>query len=159
MAIGNTTVPFALAVCLLAQPVSAQTIDRPSLSLDGARKLIAAAEHEAERIGAPGVIAVVDGEGQLIALERMDNAPMLASIPIAMGKARSAALYGKPTKDLEDAINGGRAAALSVPDMVQMQGGLPARVNGKLVGAIGVSADNKDHDQAIATAAIETLQK
>jgi glc operon protein GlcG len=71
--------------------------------LEAARKMVAAAEAEAERNHWRGVIAVVDDGGWLIMLERMDHAAMTASVDLAMGKARSAALFKKPTQDLEDA--------------------------------------------------------
>src|SRR5690349_3907490 len=85
------------------------------LTLEAARRVIAAAEAEAQRNNAPAVLAVVDDGGWLILLERMDHAPMLASVEIAPGKARAAAAYRKPTQALEETINRGRTAAVSAP--------------------------------------------
>ena len=116
-----------------------------------------AAEAEAQRNNAPGVIAVVDEAGWLILLERMDKAPMLASVELAPGKARSAAIFRKPTQVLEESINKGRIAAVTAPGFVQMQGGLPLIVDGDIVGAIGVSADTPVHDQQIAEAGARAL--
>src|SRR5436309_8688048 len=91
--------------------------------LEAARHVISAAEEEARRNGWPCVLAVVDDGGWLVLLERMDGAPMLASVELAPGKARAAAVYRKPTRALEESINGGRAAAVTAPGFVQMQGG------------------------------------
>ncbi len=128
------------------------------LSLDEAKRLIAAAHAAAVRIGAPGAIAVVDDGGWVIAEERMDQTPMLVSAELAPGKARAAAIFRKPTAELEKAIDDGRAAQITVPDVVQMQGGLPLTVDGLVVGAIGVSADTPAHDQQIAEAGANALQ-
>jgi glc operon protein GlcG len=127
------------------------------LTLEAARRVAAAAEVEAQRNNAPAVLAVVDDSGWLILLERMDNAPMLASVEIAPGKARAAAIYRKPTQVLEEVINRGRTAAVTAPGFVQMQGGVPLMVNGEVVGAIGVSADTPVHDQLIAEAGARAL--
>jgi len=127
------------------------------LTLEAARRVIAAAEAEAQRTNAPAVLAIVDDGGWLILLERMDHAPMLASVEIAPGKARAAAIYRKPTQALEETINRGRTAAVTAPGFVQMQGGVPLMVDGEVVGAIGVSADTPMHDQQIAEAGAHAL--
>jgi glc operon protein GlcG len=136
--------------------VKAQLAQKPVLTLEAARRVIAAAEAEAQRSGAPCVLAVVDDGGWLILLERMDNAPMLASVELAPAKARSAALYRKPTQALEETINHGRSAAVTA-GFVQMQGGLPLMAGGQVVGAIGISADTPAHDQQIAEAGARAL--
>jgi glc operon protein GlcG len=87
----------------------------------------------------------------------MDRAPMLASVELAPGKARSAAIYRKPTQVLEEAINKGRVAAVTAAGFVQMQGGVPLKSGGDFVGAIGVSADTPNHDQQIAEAGARAL--
>jgi glc operon protein GlcG len=126
------------------------------MTLEAARRVVAAAEAEAQRNNAPCVLAVVDDGGWLILLERMDGAPMLASIELARGKARSAAIYRKPTQVLEETINRGRTAAVTA-GFVQMQGGVPLIVEDEVVGAIGVSADTPTHDQQIAEAGARAL--
>ena len=103
------------------------------------------------------MLAVVDDGGWLVLLERMDGAPMLASVELAPGKARAAAVYRKPTRALEESINGGRAAAVTAPGFVQMQGGVPLVAGGEVVGAIGVSADTPAHDEQIAEAGARAL--
>jgi glc operon protein GlcG len=137
----------------------AQVLQKRVLTLDDARRVIAAAELEAQRNGSPGVVAVVDDGGWLIALELMDNAPMLASVELAPAKARAAAAFRKPTQALEEAINHGRTAAVTAPGFVQMQGGLPLLLDGQVVGAIGVSADTPAHDQKIAEAGAAALER
>ena len=123
------------------------------MMLDAALKVIEAAKAEATRIGGPCVVAVVDDGGWLLAFQRMDSAPMLASVDLAQGKAQAAAAFRKPTQALEATINGGRYAQVTAPGYVQMGGGLPIVVGGEVVGAVGVSADIPAHDQQIAEAA------
>jgi glc operon protein GlcG len=103
-----------------------------------------------------GVIAVVDDGGWLIMLERMDHAAMTASVDLAMGKARSAALFKKPTQDLEDAINHGRYAAITARGFIEMQGGIPV-VMDEVVGAIGASFATPDQDVRVARAGLAAL--
>lgn len=130
---------------------------RPVLTLDAARAVAGAAEAKARAEGWPCVIAVVDSDGLPIVLERMDDAAVPAGVELAPGKARTAALFRRPSAALEDAINGPRPAALSARGFVLMRGGLPISVNGRIVGAIGVSADTPDHDEVIANAGLAAL--
>jgi glc operon protein GlcG len=135
----------------------AQLADKKVITLAAARKMVAAAEAEAERNHWAGVIAVVDDGGWPILIERMDHAALLAGVELAPGKARTAALFKKPSQDLEDAINGGRVAAVTAPGFIEMQGALPVVVDGEVIGAIGVSADTKEHDAQIARAGLAAL--
>ena len=89
-------------------------------------------------------------------LERMDHAAMTASVDLAMGKARSAALFKKPTQDLEDAINHGRYAAITARGFIEMQGGIPV-VMDEVVGAIGASFATPDQDVRVARAGLAAL--
>ena len=139
--------------------VSASAAELPTkhvLTLEIARQVVAAAEAEAQKKGWPGVIAVVDSGGYLLAFARMDASPMLASAELAPAKARTAALFGKPTKALEDAIHSGRVAATTA-GFVEMDGGVPLVVGGQTVGAIGVSTAQPDWDIAIAAAGAAAL--
>ncbi len=124
------------------------------LTLDAAKQVAALAAAEAKRLGAPGAaIAIVDAGGNLIYLERLDNT-FAAGSRVSTGKARTAALFKKPTKALEDTINGGRTAMASLDDFTPLQGGVPLDIDGQIVGAIGVSgASNAQQDTAIAEAA------
>jgi glc operon protein GlcG len=89
----------------------------------------------------------------------IDHAAVVAGVELAPGKARAAALFKKPSGDLEDAINGGRIAATSARGFVEMQGALPIIVDGEVIGAIGVSADTKEHDVQIARAGVAALKR
>lgn len=130
---------------------------RPILTLEAARAVASAAEAKARAEGWPGVIAVVDAGGLLLLLVRMDDAANLAGVELAPGKARTAALFRKPSGALEDAINGPRPAAITARGFVLMRGGLPITVGGHIVGAIGVSGDTPEHDEVIAKAGLAAL--
>jgi glc operon protein GlcG len=141
----------------LAPTAQAQLLEKKALSLEAARKMVRAAEAEAERNHWRGVIAVVDDGGWLIVLERMNHAAMTASVELAAGKARSAALFKKPTQALEDAINHGRYAAITAQGFIEMQGGLPVVVDGEVIGGIGASFATPEEDEQIAKAGLAGL--
>ena len=134
---------------------SAQVVDKKMLTLDGAKKVIAAAAAEGKRLNAPGgVIAVVDDGGNLMALERIDNT-FAAGANISIGKARTSVLFKKPTKFFEDIIKNGRTAMVALPDafFTPLQGGVPIEYEGKIVGGIGVSgAASAQQDEELAIA-------
>src|ERR1700675_183325 len=150
-------IALGLAV-LTATSASAQLAQKKVITLAAARKMVAAAEAEAEHNHWAGVIAVVDDGGWPILVERMDHAALLAGVELAPGKARTAALFKKPSQDLEDAINNGRIAAVTAQGFTEMQGALPVIVDGEVIGAIGVSADTKEHDAQIARAGLGALK-
>ena len=141
---------------LLLSNADAQTSAKNTLNRDGAKKIIAGAVAEAKKLNAPGAaIAVVDDGGNLIAVERLDNT-FAAGAQISIGKARTAALFKRPTKVFEDIINKGRTAMTSLNDFTPLQGGVPIMVDGQIVGAIGVSgaaSAQQDEDLAMAGAA------
>jgi glc operon protein GlcG len=141
-----------------SRDAAAQFAEKKVLTLDIARKMVAAAESEAARNHLAGVVAVVDDGGWLILLERMDHAAFLASVELAPGKARTAALFKKPSQALEDAINHGRVAAVTAQGFTEMQGGLPIVADGEVVGAIGASFDTPEHDVQIAQAGLAALE-
>jgi len=150
---------IALGLSLLtAANAFAQLAQKKVITLAAARKMVAAAEAEAERNHWAAVIAVVDDGGWPILIERMDHAAVVAGVELAPGKARAAALFKKPSGDLEDAINGGRIAATTARGFVEMQGALPIIVDGEVIGAIGISADTKEHDVQIARAGVAALK-
>jgi glc operon protein GlcG len=146
------SVLFFVAYCF---PGQAQTVQRMGLTLEGAKRVIAAAVADAKSKGAPGAaIAVVDEGGTLIALERLDNT-FAAGANISIGKARTAALFKRPTKAFEDIINQGRTTMVALPDFTPLQGGVPIVIDGEIVGAVGVSgaaSAQQDEDLAIAGA-------
>ena len=121
------------------------------LSLSAAMKIAAAAQAEAARRGATVVIAVVDDGGNLIVLHRLDDT-QVASVDVGIGKARTAAIFRRPSKEFEDQIRSGRVAALALPGATPLQGGVPITVDGKVVGAIGVSGNTPQEDEEIAKA-------
>ncbi len=128
------------------------------LGLDDAKKAAAAAEAEAKNITPiPYVIAIVDPSGQLIYFERMDNAQN-GSVPVAIDKARSAALFRRPTKAFEDALGKGRTVILALRGAVPFEGGLPLVAGGKIVGAIGASGGSGTQDGQVAKAGADTVK-
>ena len=137
---------------------SAQTMQKKDLTLDGAKKVIAAAVAEAKSKNAPGgAIAVVDEGGNLIAVERLDNT-FAAGANISIGKARTAVLFKRPTKFFEDVINKGRTATTTVNDFTPLQGGIPIIVDGQIIGAVGVSgAASAEQDEELAIAGASAL--
>ena len=149
----------ASALALSAQGAAAQLGEKKVLTLAAAQKIVAAAQAEAERNHLAGVIAVVDDGGWLILLLRMDNAAYVASIELAPGKARTAALVKKPSEALEDAINHGRVAAVTARDFIEMKGGLPIIIDGQVIGGIGASFDTPEHDVQIAQAGLAALTR
>lgn len=141
-----------LSVTIIA---SAQTAEKKALTIDGAKKVIAAAVAFAKKNNAPGgVIAVVDDGGNLMALERLDGT-FAAGANISIGKARTAALFKRPTKAFEDIIKNGRTAMVALPDSLftPLQGGVPITVDGQIVGGVGVSgAASAQQDEEVAIA-------
>lgn len=125
------------------------------LTLEAAKKIAEAAEAEAVKRGATVVIAIVDDGGHLILLERLDDT-QVASVEVGIGKARTAAIFRRPSKVFEDQIRDGRVAALALTGATPLQGGVPIIVDGKVIGAIGVSGNTpqEDEDIAIAGAAV-----
>ena len=145
------------AVVLLGPSAQAQLLQKKALSLEAARKMVAAAEAEAERNHWRGVVAVVDDGGWITLLERMDHAALTAGVELAAGKARSAALFKKPTQALEEAINHGRYAAITARGFIEMQGGLPVVVDGEVIGGIGASFATPEEDEQVAKAGLAAL--
>jgi glc operon protein GlcG len=137
---------------------SAQTIDKKSITLDGARAVIAGAKAYAKKNSAPGgVIAVVDDGGNLVALERLDGT-FTAGANISVGKAKTAVMFKRPTKFFEDVIKNGRTSMVALPDFTPLQGGVPIMVDGQIVGGVGVSgAMSAQQDEELAIAGAEAL--
>lgn len=145
---------LTLSICLGAAGVSRAQTMAPTLDLAGAARLGALAMAEAQARHAGGSIAVVDGGGHLLFLERLDNT-FPAAAAVSIEKARTAATFRVPTRNFEEAIKNGRHALLGVDVMTPLQGGVPVMVNGQVVGAIGVSgAHSAQEDDEIAQAAV-----
>ena len=139
----------ATLLMTLAVAVEAQLPTKQVLTLDAAKKIAAAAEVEARKRGATVVIAVVDDGGYLLVLERLDDT-QVASVDVGIAKARTAAIFRRPSKVFEDQVKNGRVAALALPGAVALQGGVPIIIDGKVVGAIGVSGNSPQEDEEIA---------
>lgn len=126
------------------------------LTLDDCKKIMAAAEAEAKKNNWAVCIAIVDDGGHLLSFQRLD-ACAIASVAIAQGKARSAAIRRRATKGDEDMVNNGRVSALSMPGVTFLEGGVPIMVEGELIGAVGVSGVKSSEDAQIAQAGIDAL--
>ncbi len=141
---------------LLCAPAFAQLADKKVLTLEGAKKVAAAAETEARKNNWNVVIAVVDDGGHLVYLQRIDGT-QTGSIDVAIQKARTAQAFKRSTKVFEDAIAGGRNAILALHGALPLEGGLPIMAGGQLVGAIGVSGVKSTEDGVIAKAGADAL--
>src|SRR6185295_18666137 len=154
------TLATALLLLGIAATTQAQRVERKTLSLDGAHKVIAGAVAYAKKVNAPGgVIAVVDDGGNLMALERLDGT-FAAGANISIGKARTAVLFKRPTKAFEDIIKNGRTAMVALPDayFTPLQGGVPITIDGQIVGGVGVSgAASAQQDEELAMAGANAL--
>src|SRR5499427_361816 len=155
---------FLVLTSLIAAQVAAaaDVSPQPTLTLEGARRVVAAAIAYARSHDAPGAaVAVVDAGGHTICLERLDGT-FAASADVSIGKARTAANFGRPTRGMEDAINKNRpalAAVAAVTAFTPLQGGVPITFGKEVVGAIGVSgASSAQQDEEIATAGAGALQ-
>jgi glc operon protein GlcG len=131
---------------------------RKSLTLEAARLAMAACEAEAQKGGWKVVIAIVDEGGHPLMLHRLDGAQW-SSIDTAVGKARAAVAWKRPTRLLEESVNNGRFAFLSITQgMALLQGGVPLEIDGQVIGAIGVSGVKASDDELVALAGIHALQ-
>jgi glc operon protein GlcG len=134
-----------------------QVVATKNLGLEGARLAATAAESKAKSLGAGSAIAVVDQGGNLLYLARLDGTFAAGSM-VSIGKARTAALFRKPTKFFEDVVNNGRTTMVALPDFTPLQGGVPIVVDGEVVGGIGVSgAASASQDEEIALAGAAAL--
>ena len=146
----NALLPLVLA---LASPaVSTDTLPtKEVLTLRAARSIADAAEAEALRRGATVVIVVVDDAGHMLVLHRLDDT-QVASVEVGIAKARTAAIFRRPSKVFEDQVRNGRTSALALPGAAALQGGIPIVHRGRVVGAIGVSGNTPQEDEDIARA-------
>ena len=132
--------------------------DKKSLTLAAAKRIAAAAQQEAIQNNWNMFIAILDDGGNLMYLERMDDA-QLGSLEVSIAKGRSAIYFKRPTKAFEDAVAGGRAVIMKIPNAVPVEGGLPLTAYGKIVGAIGISGASSAQDGQVAKAGADELEK
>jgi glc operon protein GlcG len=153
---------LALVVAIAAVGLPRLTAAEPQypvMTLAVAKQLMASAEAETARLKAPGgAIAIVDDGGHLVLLERLDGT-FPAAAAVSTEKARTAAVFRMPTENLESAIKNGRNALLGVSVMTPLQGGVPIRMSGRVIGAVGVSgAASAAQDTEIANAIAASVQ-
>jgi uncharacterized protein GlcG (DUF336 family) len=131
-----------------------------NINIDQARKAVAAAVADARRQNLPMAIAVVDTGGHLMAFERMDGT-QIGSVGVSQDKATSAALYRRPTKVFQDVLAAGGAGlrVLTLRGANAVEGGVPITVDGKIIGAIGVSGGSAEQDGVVAKAGIDGMAK
>ena len=132
----------------------------PSIGIEDAKKAAAAAIAEVPKIGsAPDAVAIVDNAGFLVYFEKMDNT-QYGSVRVAIDKARSAALFRRPSKVFEDLLAGGGTGLrfLGLPGAMPIGGGIPLITNNQIIGAIGVSGDSSDHDAICAQAGANVIK-
>jgi glc operon protein GlcG len=146
----------------LAQPQAPAAPSVPqygaNVTYDMARRAIAGAIAEARRINVPMAVAIVDTAGHLVAFERMDNT-QTASIAVAQDKAVSAATYRRPTKAFQDGLAAGGAGLriLTLRGASAVEGGIPLMVDGRIVGAIGVSGGAAEQDGVVAAGGVAAM--
>ena len=145
------------AISIAGAAAELSVAEVPALTYEGARLAAEAAGAEAARRGVAPVISAVDAGGALMYLVRPDHA-QVASVDVTTDKARTAAIYRRPSKDFEDQASGGRPSALHLARAVPLQGGIPIMHEGEVIGAVGVSgarsADEDNELAAIGAAAI-----
>jgi uncharacterized protein GlcG (DUF336 family) len=140
-----------------AAPVPVRPPYGALVTLDEAKAVAAAAEAAAKGIGATMVVTVVEPTGDLVLLQKMDGT-QYSSIEIAEAKARSAARFRRPTKELEDVVGGGRVAMMGMPGVIPVAGGVLLLRGGKIIGAVGVSGGTSDQDNQVATAGAAAIR-
>ena len=159
---------LSIAVLTLSLPLAAQQPAPapapppqygPNITLDQARKAAAGSEAEARKNGWPMAIAVVDTAGVLVYFQKLENTQN-ASAQIAQDKAVSAANYRRPTKAFQDALAAGGAGLriLHLRGAIAVEGGVPVFVDGKIVGAVGVSGGTAEQDGQVAKAGADALK-
>jgi glc operon protein GlcG len=127
------------------------------ITLEQAKKVAAGAEAEAKKNNWNMTTAIAEPSGSLVYLQKMDGAPY-ASVNVAPDKARSAAMYRNPTKAFEDRLAAGQSYILTLRGAMPVEGGLPIVVDGKMIGAIGISGGSAQQDGIAAKAGAEALK-
>lgn len=158
MALKRTLAAFALAVAAFAQAPPIVPYGTP-ISAEAAKKIAAAAIAEARKNSWAMAIAVVDTGGYLVYFERMPDT-QLGSVEVAIEKAKSAALFRRPTKSFQDAVAAGGEGLriLRLTGAMPVEGGIPIIVDGKLVGAVGASGGSSDQDGRTAQAGAAAMR-
>jgi glc operon protein GlcG len=146
------------AVSIAGATAEFSTVEHPALTYDGARLVAETVGAAARARGVAPVVSVVDAGGELVYLWRPDEA-QVASVKVTTDKARTAAIYRRPSRDFEEQAAHGRPSALHLAGAVPLQGGMPIRHDGHVIGAVGVSgASSADEDQELATIGADALE-
>ena len=149
-----------LSAPVLAQQVESSTLPPygPPIALDQAKRAMAAAELEAAKNSWTVAITILDSGGNMVMFHKLDNA-QLSAVSVSEGKARTALQFKRPSKDLDDAIARGGAGnrLLALKDITPLEGGLPIVVDGKIIGAIGVSGAVSAQDAQVAKAGADAV--
>jgi glc operon protein GlcG len=152
---------FKLLAVMLVSAVTLNAADlpkKPYLNLAAIKTMVAASEVKAKELNVEVTICVVDDSGNLLFLEKADGAS-LNTLQFAQKKARHAAFYGAPSKDGAETVKKGNVEALAFPEFFPNQGGLPIRVDGRVLGGIAASGAKSEIDEQIAQAGIDALLK
>jgi glc operon protein GlcG len=159
---------LACALALSAMPAAAQQAQQAAttppyggpITLDQAKRAMAAAELEAAKNTWQVAITILDSGGNLVMFHKFDNA-QLSAITVSEGKARTALTFKRPSKALDDAIAAGGAGMrlLALKDITPLEGGLPIVVDGKIIGSIGVSGALSSQDSQVAKVGAEAAGK
>jgi glc operon protein GlcG len=149
-----------LALVLALMPITSAA-DLPTkkwLNLEAIKTMVSAAEAEAQKRNVQVTICIMDESGNVLFLQKADGAG-LNTIQFAQKKAKYAALYGRPSKAAQDSLKEGNLAVLAFPDGFPNQGGLPIKVDGKVIGSMACSGAASEVDEAISQAAIDAILK
>jgi len=149
---------LAVPLILIGTINASDLPNKKYLNLPAIKIMVAAAEAKAKDLNVEVTICIVDESGNLLFLEKGDGAS-LNTIQFAQKKARHAAFFGSPSKDGADAIKKGNVEALAFPNFFPNQGGLPVRVDGKVLGGIAASGAKSEIDEQIAQAGLDALLK
>src|SRR5215217_5623172 len=146
------------AISIAGAAAELSTVEVPALTYAGAKVIAETAGAEAAERGVAPVISVVDAGGALMYLVRPDGA-QVASVEVTTDKARTAAIYRRPSRDFEEQASNGRPSALHLARAVPLQGGMPIAIGGEVVGAVGVSgATSADEDQELALVGVRAAE-
>jgi glc operon protein GlcG len=162
----TVNVQALLVLCVVAAPLAAQApAPAPSpvrppygtpVTLTQAKAIVTGAESEMRKNGWKMAVAIVEPSGDLVAFERLDDT-QYGSLQVAQTKARAAAEFRRRTKEFADAVAGGATNVLTLPGAIAVDGGIPIVVDGKCIGAVGVSGGSADQDAQAALAGLATL--
>jgi uncharacterized protein GlcG (DUF336 family) len=149
---------LCLATILAGALPGAELATKKALTLEIARNVAAAGEEFARKNGWKVAIAIVDEGGYLIYFERMDGAP-LSAVDLANRKARTAAIFGRPSKAYNERIQQGETGVVAIPGVLPFEGGLPIVFEGQVLGGIGVSGVTSQQDGMVAQAGVDAFAR